>query len=130
MNLLFGRNPHQRDDFDREADAAEALDLESFQVDLSALLSGDAEGAVSTLPLDGRRLFLYRGWMLSAEEYEALAEDDSVEGRDRYLALVEKLITEMRVWYNSGLAASCLDEWLGLLRTWQADESAAGEGSE
>ena len=69
-------------------------------------------------------------WLASHPEYEALAEDDTVEGRDRYLALVDRLIAEMRVWYNSGLAASCLDEWLELLRAWQADESPAGEGSE
>ena len=69
-------------------------------------------------------------WLGAHPEYEALAEDDTPEGRDRYVELVEKLIAEMRVWYNSGLAASCLDEWLDLLRAWQADESAAGEGSE
>lgn len=69
-------------------------------------------------------------WLEANPEYEALAEDDTAEGRDRYLALVDKLLAEMRVWYNSGLTASCLDEWLELLRAWQADESPAGEGSE
>ncbi len=69
-------------------------------------------------------------WLEAHPEYEALAEDDTPEGRDRYLALVDKLLAEMRVWYNSGLTASCLDEWLELLRAWQADESPAGEGSE
>jgi hypothetical protein len=69
-------------------------------------------------------------WLEAHPEYETLAEDDTAEGRDRYLALVDKLLAEMRVWYNSGLTASCLDEWLDLLRAWQADESSAGEGSE
>jgi hypothetical protein len=69
-------------------------------------------------------------WLAAHPEYEALAEDETTEGHDRYLALVEELILEMRVWYNSGLAGSCLDEWLDLLRAWQTDESPAGEGSE
>ena len=69
-------------------------------------------------------------WLATHPEYEVLAEDETTEGHDRYLALVEELILEMRVWYNSGLAGSCLDEWLDLLRVWQADEAPAGEGSE
>jgi hypothetical protein len=69
-------------------------------------------------------------WLEAHPEYEELAEDETPEGHERYLALVDELIYEMRVWYNSGLATSCLDEWLDLLRAWQADESAAGEGTE
>lgn len=69
-------------------------------------------------------------WLASHPEYETLAEDESAGGQEQYAALVEELLYEMRVWYNSGLAQSCLDEWLDLLRVWQAgDESLAGDGS-
>lgn len=69
-------------------------------------------------------------WLDAHPEYEVLAEDETPDGRKQYWSLVEQLIHEMRVWYNSGLTASCLDEWLDLLRAWQADESSAGEGTE
>jgi hypothetical protein len=69
-------------------------------------------------------------WLASHPEYETLADDESPEGQEQYAALVEELLYEMRVWYNSGLARSCLDEWLELLRAWQAaDELPAVEGS-
>ncbi|TSC25250.1 ATP-grasp domain-containing protein [Corallococcus sp. Z5C101001] len=72
--ILFGRNPHQPDPFDVEADAAEALGVDTYQADLSALLSGDAERALSGVPERGRLRLLYRGWMLTEEEYGALDE--------------------------------------------------------
>ena len=68
-------------------------------------------------------------WLASHPEYETLAEDESPEGQEQYARLVEELLYEMRVWYNSGLAQSCLDEWLELLRAWQAgDDPSAAEG--
>jgi hypothetical protein len=69
-------------------------------------------------------------WLAAHPEYETLADDETPEGHDRYVALVEELIFEMRTWYNSGLARNCLDEWLDLLRAWQAEEPPAGEGTE
>jgi hypothetical protein len=75
--LLFGRNPHQDDPFDVEAEAAEALGVDSYPVDLSALLSGDAPRALSAVPDRGRLRLLYRGWMLTEDEYGAMA--DAVE---------------------------------------------------
>lgn len=69
-------------------------------------------------------------WLASHPEYEVLADDETALGQEQYAALVEELLYEMRVWYNSGLAQNCLDEWLELLRTWQAaDETPAGEGN-
>ncbi|WP_239014335.1 hypothetical protein [Archangium violaceum] len=47
--IVFGRNPHQFDSFDVEADAAEALGIDTFQIDLAALLEGDAERAISAI---------------------------------------------------------------------------------
>ena len=69
-------------------------------------------------------------WLAAHPEYEILAEDESLEGQEQYAALVEELVYEMRVWYNSGLTQRCLDEWLELLRVWQApDDSSTAEGS-
>lgn len=69
-------------------------------------------------------------WLASHPEYETLADDESPAGQEQYAALVEELLYEMRVWYNSGLTQSCLEEWLELLRAWQAaDELAATEGN-
>ncbi|CAM4519754.1 ATP-grasp domain-containing protein [Corallococcus exiguus] len=72
--VLFGRNPHQPDPFDVEADAAEALGVDTYQADLSALLSGDAARALTGVPERGHLRLLYRGWMLTEEEYTELDE--------------------------------------------------------
>lgn len=78
--ILFGRNPHQYDTFDVEADAAEALGVDTYQADLSALLSGNASQALAAVPDEGHLTLLYRGWMLTEEEYTALDEAVSERG--------------------------------------------------
>ncbi|MCE9668011.1 ATP-grasp domain-containing protein [Myxococcus stipitatus] len=72
--ILFGRNPGQYDTFDVEADAAEALGLDTYQVDLAALLSGQLARALEAVPEHGALRLLYRGWMLTEEEYATLDE--------------------------------------------------------
>jgi hypothetical protein len=72
--ILFGRNPHQDDTFDVEADAAESLGLDTYQADLAALLSGNAAQALAAVPEQGHLKLLYRGWMLTEEEYTELDE--------------------------------------------------------
>ncbi|WP_257457987.1 ATP-grasp domain-containing protein [Archangium lipolyticum] len=72
--IVFGRNPHQSDAFDTEAEAAEALGIETFQIDLHALLEGNTDRALAAIPERGHLRLLYRGWMLTGEEYEALDE--------------------------------------------------------
>ncbi len=108
LSLLFGRSPYQRDDFDREADAAEALGLDSWQVDVDALLDDDAERAVATLPDRGRRTLLYRGWLLREEEYAALAE--------AVAALGHRLVVTPRQY----AAALYLPRWYPKLREFTA----------
>lgn len=71
--LLFGRAPHQRDDFDVEADAAEACSIDAWQLELDALLDDDPDRALATLPARPHR-FLYRGWMLRLDEREQLEQ--------------------------------------------------------
>lgn len=78
--LVFGRNPSQYDTFDVEAEAAEALGLDSYQVDLAALLHGNTERALHAVPERGALRLLYRGWMLTEEEYGALDEALSERG--------------------------------------------------
>jgi hypothetical protein len=72
--ILFGRNPHQHDTFDVEAEAAEALGIDTYQADLWALLSGNASRALAAVPERGELQLLYRGWMLTEEEYTSLDE--------------------------------------------------------
>jgi hypothetical protein len=68
-------------------------------------------------------------WLAAHPQYASLAEDESAEGHDRYLALLDELVCEMRMWYNSGLAASCLDEWLDLLRVLQGGDEPGSTAS-
>jgi hypothetical protein len=70
--VLFGRNPHQDDGFDVEAEAVESLGLGSYPVDLAALLDGRTDEALHALPGRGRLHLLYRGWMLTGDEYAEL----------------------------------------------------------
>jgi len=46
-----------------------------------------------------------------------LAEDESGTAQQRYAALTTTLIHEMRIWYNSSLAAACQNEFYELLAT-------------
>lgn len=106
--ILFGRSLGQRDDFALEAEAAEACDVESHQVDLQQLLSGDEGVALDALPEKPHR-FLYRGWMLKADEQLQLEE--ALEERGHTLVVSNG---EYR-------AAHLLPEWYGELRGATAD---------
>jgi len=55
------------------------------------------------------------GWFEQHQEYVSLAEDETAAGHKQYLALLEQLTHEMRVWYNSGLNAACVQEIRELL---------------
>lgn len=118
MNVLFGRNPSQRDDFDVEADAAEALGMGSWQLDLHALLNEHDDAAISTLPRAPHE-FVYRGWMLSAAEYERL--DELLQDRGHRLVVSPEA-------YATALS---LPRWYPLLRgytprsVWTEDFSIA-----
>jgi hypothetical protein len=88
FGILFGRPgsaPDLDDRFELEALAAEELDIESYAVSLELIVNGDAERAVRRLPRGRSRRWLYRGWMLSEEEYTALYE--AVLERDEELVV-------------------------------------------
>jgi hypothetical protein len=106
--VVFGRNPHQRDEFDVEADAAEAVGLDSWQVDLAALLDGDLDRAVNALPERGRLTLLYRGWLLTAAEYEELFEAVGERGH--------RLVTTPGAY----AAALYVPRWYPRLKAWTA----------
>lgn len=55
------------------------------------------------------------GWLNRYPEYDALADDESPAGQERYAALTSALTHEMRVWYNSSLAAACQQEFCDVL---------------
>lgn len=61
------------DDFELEADVVDALDLEAHVVSADLVVDGEAERAVRRVPR-GAGTLLYRGPILTAEEYEALYE--------------------------------------------------------
>ena len=61
-------------------------------------------------------------WLNEHEDYELLAEDESVAGQAAYTRLLDQLLLEMRLWYNSGLNHACGEELCALLARWH-DES-------
>lgn len=68
-------------------------------------------------------------WLRRYPEYERLADEESAEGQQRYAELTNLLTHEMRIWYNSSLAAACQQEFCDLLATLlPAEESNEGEG--
>lgn len=77
VTILFGR-PHvpqeAEDRFELEVLAAEELGIESYAIPLDPIVNGDPERALRRLPRPRRRTWLYRGWMLSEEEYTGLYE--------------------------------------------------------
>jgi hypothetical protein len=72
--ILFGR-PRTAlidDRFELDAYAAEELEIDSHAIPLEPIVDGDASRALARLPDPRGRTWIYRGWMLSEEEYTAL----------------------------------------------------------
>lgn len=87
LAILFcrpGPGSTMEDLFELEADAVDELDLESFVINADLVADGEPERAVARLPRGAGRL-LYRGPILTAEEYEALY--DAVSERDAELVV-------------------------------------------
>jgi hypothetical protein len=88
LTILFGRPhvPQQGDDrFELEALAAEELGIDSYAIPLDPVVNGDPERALRRLPRPRGRRWLYRGWMLSEEEYTGLHE--AILDRDEELVV-------------------------------------------
>lgn len=65
-------------------------------------------------------------WLADHSDYERLAEDESPAGQAEYTRLLERLLYEMRLWYNSALNRACGEELRALLARWHdetVDES-------
>jgi hypothetical protein len=54
-------------------------------------------------------------WLAAQPEFERAAEDESPAGRAAYAHFLDQLCLEMRVWYNSGMSAACIEEIRELL---------------
>ncbi len=77
VTILFGRphSPQHADDrFELEVLAAEELGIDSYAIPLDPVVNGDPDRALRRLPRPRGRRWLYRGWMLSEEEYTGLYE--------------------------------------------------------
>jgi hypothetical protein len=61
-------------------------------------------------------------WLADHGDYERLAEDSSVTGQRAFARLIESLLYEMRLWYNSSLNQACGEELRALLARWRAEE--------
>lgn len=85
VSILFGR-PHAAQDaedrFELDALAAEELGIESWAIPLDPVVNGEPERALRRLPRPRHRRWLYRGWMLSEEEYTSLHDALSDRGED------------------------------------------------
>jgi hypothetical protein len=83
--ILFGR-PHRAPDaddrFELDVLAAEEMGLESYAIPLDPVVNGDPERALRRLPHPRDRRWLYRGWLLSEEEYTALHEAVADRGEE------------------------------------------------
>lgn len=61
-------------------------------------------------------------WFEQHSEYEALAEDETPEAQRKYAQLINELIYQMRVWYNSELDQAAIQEIRDLLASLREDE--------
>jgi hypothetical protein len=60
-------------------------------------------------------------WLAQHEDFERLAEDESSIGQAAYSRLLEQLLHEMRLWYNSSLNQACAEELRALLARWHEE---------
>lgn len=58
-------------------------------------------------------------WLTEHGDYERLAEDESPAGQAAYMELLERLLYELRLWYNSSLNQACAEELHTLLGRWR-----------
>lgn len=65
-------------------------------------------------------------WFEQHGEYEALAEDETPEAQRKYAQLINDLIYQMRVWYNSELDQAAIQEIRDLLASLRDDEEPSG----
>ena len=69
-------------------------------------------------------------WFEQHSDYETLADDEAPEAQRRYAALINDLIYQMRVWYNSELDRATLQEIRDLFASLREEEETEGSGEE
>lgn len=65
-------------------------------------------------------------WFEQHGEYEALAEDETPDAQRRYAQMIQDLIYQMRVWYNSDLDRAAIQEIRDLLASLREEEDQSG----
>lgn len=63
-------------------------------------------------------------WLRDHPDYDALADSEDDDEQDAYALLLDALTHQMRLWYNSGLNAACIDELCELLKSVQTDDDS------
>jgi len=69
-------------------------------------------------------------WFEQNSDYETLADDEAPEAQRRYAALINDLIYQMRVWYNSELDRATFQEIRDLFAALRDEEETDGNGEE
>lgn len=69
-------------------------------------------------------------WFEQHGEYEALAEEETLEAQRRYAALIQDLVQQMRIWYNSELDRASLQEIRDLLASLREEDEREGNQEE
>lgn len=69
-------------------------------------------------------------WFEQHGEYEALAEDEAPEAQRKFALLINDLIYQMRVWYNSELDQAAIQEIRALLAGLREEEEREGSSEE
>ena len=107
LGVLFGRGRAEvvfEDNFDLESHVAHSLGLVYDQVFLDEVVFGMADRATDHLPRGGGRRWLYRGWMLSEDEYQGLY--DAIRDRGDTLVVTPHQLAQ----------AAYLPNWAPLMR--------------
>jgi hypothetical protein len=63
----------------------------------------------------------FDSWLAEHGDYERLAEDESPAGQAAYAHLLDRLLYELRLWYNSSLNQACGEELRALLARWHEE---------
>jgi hypothetical protein len=86
FGVLFGQwgDGEDDDEYAREKQVLESLDVPYGQIDVRRVLEEDGEAQLRYLPIRRGITWLYRGWLLDSDDYEALNEAIGERG-DRLL---------------------------------------------
>jgi hypothetical protein len=130
LSVLFCRPRGERsmdDRFDIESLACESLGIESYALCMDDLVDGDVEYALGNLPRPAERAWLYRGWMLTEDEYgtlfAAIADRGETMIVDPESFAVATYLPEYYPYIRAHTAAAVWTESDDLREAWTAAQS-------